>query len=371
MKTVKKIVENSTKKSLKKITKNPIKSKLRKEIRDEFKKASKQPLDFEEFKMYTSQLFLLDKMQNKFKNQRRGWIINKTIKDDSLYPEICKLRRIENSDEGDKTEIAKLIKKALIRQFNKEFENYGNPLRLTMETVEDHVNKLTNTKYDEDRPAQTLEMVETDRLKDVIKYMKKNIPVYQWCKEVKGLGVKLSAKLLAIIGDIQRFPDPASLWSYCGVGDPEKGKRQTGKQLNHSPIMRATLFVLAESFIKSNSQYRIIYDKRKEKTLITHPEWHNLVPCSIKNVGKDAPKTDKKGKQTWANKHPKHAHIDASRVMVKRFLAELFAAWYQSLGLEPPSKPYGVEIQGHHEEPMIVPYIGKRGIIEIEINEDN
>jgi hypothetical protein len=67
--------------------------------------------------------------------------------------------------------------------------------------------------------------------------------------------------------------------------------------------------------------------------------------------------------------HPKHAHIDAARVMIKRFLAELFVAWYMSLGIEPPAKPYGVEIQGHHEDPMIVPYIDKRGITIIELSD--
>lgn len=333
-----------------------LKSVIRKEIKTElFKNVSKSPLTLEEFKMYVNQLYYIDDIQTLFKNQRRASVSNNIIKDDISYPEIQRLRRIENSSEGDKVKIAKLIKEALVRQLNARFEAQGDETRVDVKNVEDYVYDIASRKYDEDKSAQVFEMFEVDRLKDVETYLK-TIPVYAWCKEVKGLGTKLTAKLLAGIGDIRRFPNPASLWSYCGVGDPAKSKRKKGEQLNFSPKMRSTLYNLSESFIKSGSQYRVIYDKRKAKTLITHPEWHNLMPDGSENTGK--------------NMHPKHAHSDAARAMIKRFLAELFSAWYQSLGLEPPSKPYGVEIQGHHEDPMIVPFVGKSHLIEFNISDD-
>jgi len=347
-----------------------LKAEIRKEIKTElFKNVTKTPLTPEEFKMYVNQLYYIDDVQTRFKNQRRASVSNNIIKHDALFPEIERLRRIENSSEGDKVKIAKLIKEALVRQLNLEFESRGEETRVDVKNVEPYVNAIANRKYDEDKSAQVFELFETDRLKDVENYLEA-IPVFGWCKDVKGLGTKLAAKLLAGIGDIQRFPNPASLWSYCGVGDAAKSKRVDGQRLSHSPKMRATLYNLQESFIKAGSQYRIIYDKRKEKTLTTHPEWHNLVPCPIKNVGSKAPKTDENGNQTWSNQHPKHAHVDACRVMIKRFLAELFVAWYQSLGIEPPAKPYGVEIQGHHEDPMIVPYVGKRHLVEFTVTED-
>lgn len=344
------------------------KSELRKEIKNElFKNVSKVPLSPEEFRMYVNQLFYIDDIKTKFKNQRRAVVSNKIIKNDELFPEIQKLRRIENSTDGDKIKIAKLIKEALVRQLNVEFEKDFIDTRVDIKNVEKYVYDKANSEYDTDKSAQVFELFEVDRLKDVKEYMEDNLPVYLWCKEVKGLGDKLTAKILSGIGDIERFPNPASLWSYCGVGDAEKSKRKTGQQLRHNPKMRKTLYVLQETFIKAGSQYRVIYDKRKERTATTHPEWHNLIPCPIKNVGDAAPKIDDKGNVTWANKHPKHAHIDASRVMIKRFLAELFAAWYQSKGLTPPSKPYGVEIKGHHEEPMIVEYKSTRFKKEIEL----
>jgi hypothetical protein len=376
-----KLKDDEIQKSLSEMSRTEIRKTLKNEL---FKGVSKAPLTPEKFKRYVSQLFYIDDIQTTFQNQNRSEIVNQLIKYDATYPEICRLRRIENDDNGDKdkkdstkAKVALLIKEALVREINLKFEKNGDNTRVKINAtkaeiltgkikdVEDYINDLSTREYNEDVCAQIFELFETDRLKDVETYLK-TIPVYAWCKEVRGLGTKLSAKLIAGIGDIQRFPNPASLWSYCGVGDATKEKRVTGQQLKHSPKMRATLFNVGECFIKAGSQYRIVYDKRKEKTLITHPEWHNLVPCPIKNVNSKAPKIDEKGKMVWANQHPKHAHIDATRVMIKRFLAELFVAWYQSLGIEPPAKPYGVEIQGHHEDPMIVPYVGKRHIIELE-----
>ena len=359
------------------------KSLMRKNLKNEYiKPATKTSLTPEQFKSYVTQIYLFDNLKIQLFNQNRSSISNNIIKYDKLFPEIQKLRRTENKTEGIKKKIANLIKEALVRQLNITFEKYGDDTRVKINAtkeeilsgkikdVEEYVNDLAKIEYDKDMPSQFLEVVIKDRVKDVEKYMEDNLPVYQWCKEVRGLGAKLAGKLLAGIGDIQRFPNPASLWSYCGVGDAEKTKRKTGEQLSHSPKMRAALYNIEASFIKAGSQYRVIYDKRKAETLIKRPEWHNLIPCPVKNVGIHAPKTDEKGNIKWDNMHPKHAHIDASRVMIKRFLAELFSAWYQSLGIEPPAKPYGVEIQGHHEDPMIVPYVGKRGVIEINLNEE-
>ena len=358
--------ENETHRGLNEMTKTEIRKTLKKEV---FKGVSKRPLTHEEFKMYVNQLFHIDNIQTTFKNQRRSSVSNNIIKNDVLYPEIERLRRTENDDDGDKIKVAKLIKEALVNQINLEFESGGLEKRVDIKNVEAYVYDLAQQQYDTDVSAQLFELFENDRIKDVETYMKTNLPVFFWCQEIKGLGTKLAAKILAGIGDIERFPNPASLWSYCGVGDAEKSKRKKGQQLSHSPKMRATLFNLQESFIKAGSQYRVIYDKRKEKTIMTHPEWHNSAPCPVMNVAKNAPTTNKDGNISWKNMHPKHAHIDASRVMIKRFLAELFVAWYQSKGIEPPAKPYGVEIQGHHEDPMIMPYKGRKGITEFEVEE--
>jgi hypothetical protein len=65
------------------------------------------------------------------------------------------------------------------------------------------------------------------------------------------------------------------------------------------------MFTLAESLFKLQSDgrrdigpYRIIYDRRRERTAITHPDWSKL-----------------------------HSHRDAMRVMFKALVADLYAAW--------------------------------------------
>jgi hypothetical protein len=357
-------METEVKKNLSEMSRKEIRKTLKDDL---FKGVTKKPLTPEEFKMYVNQLFYVDKIQTTFQNQRRSAEVNNIIKNDPLFPEIEQMRREENNEsEKLKTKRAKLEKEALINQINLKLERDGESKRVDEKTVDSHINQLVEYAYDVDVSAQLFELFEVDRIKDVTEYMENNLPVYQWCKQVKGLGPKMAAKILGGIGDIRRFPNPSNLWSYCGVGDATKSKRVAGQKLNYSSQMRATLYVLSESFVKLKSQYRVVYDKRKEKTLQTHPEWHNLIPCPQKNVGSKAPKTDKKGNVTWANQHPKHAHVDAQRVMIKRFLAELFAAWYYSLGIEPPSKPYGVEIEGHHEEEMIVPY--RRNVLIVDKN---
>lgn len=319
-------------------------NEVRKEVKTRvFKNVSKLPLDEDEFKMYTNQLFYIDDVQTLFRNQRRASTVNNIIKNDPLFAEISRLRRIENleyreneNEEGvesnTKKEVAKLIKQALFNQINKI-----EPIE--EKDIEEYVSKLANEKYNQDASAQVFELFETDRLKDIEKYLE-TMPIYNWCKRVRGLGTKLSAKLIAGIGDIQRFKNPGKLLAYCGVGDAEREKRKKGQMLTHNPKMRSILYNVSESFIKSNSQYRRIYDERKAKTRFTHPEWHNLNVDGTPNEGK--------------NMHPKHADKDAKRVMIKRFLCELFDAWYRSIGVEVPTKPFIVEQPGHTLEPQIV-----------------
>lgn len=313
-----------------------MKNLVKNQIKKEFKGIKKLPLSQDEFKMYASQLYAIDDIQTLFKNQRRASTSNAIIRNDALWSEICELRKTENSIKGNKVKIAKLIKKALFNQLHDKYTD------LKLNNVEDFVNKIANEQYENDRSAQVFEVFEQDRLKDIKKYMEKNLTIYPWCLKVKGLGIKLTGKLLAGIGDIQRFENPSKLWTYCGIGDASAQKMKKGVQGNFSPKMRSLMYLIGESFIKSNSQYKKIYDERKHKTLTTHPEWHNLNADGTPNEGK--------------NMHPKHAHTDARRVMVKRFLAELYDAWYKSLGIEPPAQPYGVEIKGHHKEKQIVEY---------------
>jgi len=328
-------------------------TELRADIKNESKNFKLRSLTYDEFKTYTNQVMYLDESIFKFKNQIRAAFVNNEIRESSLWDKICELRKVENDEDDSKVMVAKLVKEALVEVFTR------NPYireEITMKNVEAYVNKKVEHEVELSRLVVTNIILRDNMLKEIEKYMKENMPVYEWCKEVRGLGTKLTAKLLAGIGDIRRFENPSKIWTYCGIGNAAEQTLRKGVQANWSPKMKTLMYLIGEQFILSGSQYKVVYEQRKKITLKTHPEWHNAAPDPIKNVGKDAPKQDKDGNLTWPNKHPKHAHTDARRVMVKRFLSELYDAWYKSIGMEPPAQPYGVEIKGHHREEQIVEY---------------
>lgn len=326
-------------------------SEVKKQVKKDMNNGSIElSLTMEKFNMMSNQLFYIDDIQTSFSNQFRGLTINQFLAKSSNWNKIQELRRQENDENSDKEtplkkERAKLEKISLVEVIN-------DP-NITLENVNEYIYKIADEAYQLEKSCQTLEYLEKDYIRQLENYMNKLAVYSGYIKNVKGIGTKTAAKLIAGIGDIRRFSNPAKLWSYCGLGQFEKDengqlkalKKKTGVQLHHSPKMRALLFVISENFIKAKSQYRIVYDDRKRRTLITHPEWYNLKPDGTPNEG-----------NVSGAGHPKHADTDAKRVMIKRFLAELFVAWYESLNIPVPCEPYGVEIQGHHKEPQIVKF---------------
>jgi hypothetical protein len=149
--------------------------------------------------------------------------------------------------------------------------------------------------------------------------------------------------LLATLGDITRFEDPSSLWHYCGVGNAETDKKRKGVECSYNPKMKSLLLgVMGDNLIKSRSQYNVIYYDRTERTKRTHPEWWHLNADGTKASGK--------------NMHPKHGYRDGIRVMMKRFLCELWKAAYIAKGIVPPRNPYILNNPNHHLDPDIVSF---------------
>jgi len=145
-------------------------------------------------------------------------------------------------------------------------------------------------------------------------------PLGPWVKGTVGVGEKQAARLLAAIGDpywntLHDRPRTVSeLWAYCGLhtmdsGDPgQRGvdthsgnarvaaKRRKGERMNWSPEARMRVHLIAESCIKkAHSPYRPVYDTRRARTALTHPEWT-----------------------------PGHSHIDALRIVAKAVLKDMW-----------------------------------------------
>lgn len=333
---------------------NIAKKEARKAMKARIANQNPQQMDSIEFKMKASQLYYLDDMGVVFMNQKRATIQNQILSNSKNWGRICELRRHENSSEISKTELANLIKKSLIEELNTNHKVYCQEVEggeFNEDNLDEWITMKSQILFDNDPALVFLTLGKEELMKEIEEYLE-TLPLYtNFLKNIKGLGAKTSAKLIAGIGDMTRFENPAKLWKYCGygsyyiddtTGEKKAAKKKAGVQMDWNPKMKSLMFIIGENMIKKGSPYKTIYNKRKEITLFKHPEWHNLNPDGTKNTGK--------------NMHPKHAHNDAQRVMIKRFLAELWVAGYKAQGIEPPCLPYGVEIQGHHLEPQIVEY---------------
>lgn len=169
-------------------------------------------------------------------------------------------------------------------------------------------------------------------------------PLAGFQKQAKGVGEKQLARLLAAIGDpyLRTMPDGTTeartvsqLWAYCGLhtlpggqtegdsqdtsaagpklpggavvgptprhGSPLPGnvaaRRRKGVLSNWSTDAKTRAYLIATSCIKQTGEYRAVYDRRRELTATTHPEWT-----------------------------PGHSHNDGLRIVAKRVLRDLWRA---------------------------------------------
>lgn len=217
---------------------------------------------------------------------------------------------------------------------------------------------------------QTLEKT----LDSDIKRLVKDEEIFEEMSQIKGLGPILSAKILAMV-DIERANTVSGLWKYAGYGVGNYWQDEDGKikapqvgfvwdkdqgckvkvqpepqpdwmlvQLRDRPVegfllaynkrLKITVRLVGESFIKSNSPYRLIYDNAK-----------------VRYDGRD-----------WT---PLHIHNAALRKMCKIFLSHLWERWRIMRGL-PTRMAYVHEELGH--ETVYYPHeFGWGGEVEPEV----
>lgn len=97
-------------------------------------------------------------------------------------------------------------------------------------------------------------------------------PLGPWQKATLGVGEKQLARLLAAIHDPywnEADDQPrrvSDLWSYCGVGDPVKQKRQRGEKASWSATAKFRSWLIAQKCMMNlRSPYRAVYDAAREK----------------------------------------------------------------------------------------------------------
>ncbi len=150
----------------------------------------------------------------------------------------------------------------------------------------------------------------------------KDIQIVQHMRNVKGIGPMLAAKIIAMI-DISRSDTVSALWRYAGYAVVE-GKREyptKGQRLHYNTRLKSTLYLLAGSFLKSNSPYRRVYDDARVYYEANRPDWTKS-----------------------------HQHLASMRKMIKVFLSHLWERWRMLEGL--PVRPLYVQERLGHEHYM-------------------
>lgn len=188
---------------------------------------------------------------------------------------------------------------------------------------------------------------------DDIYSLASELEIIEHAVEVKGVGLMLAAKVVSMI-DIERASTVSALWRYAGYGTVPRCKecdawieeievgddgdtafrqecqvcgsidfryvaerRRKGHELHYNMRLKTAVHLVGQSFLKSNSPYRRIYDGAREKYANKRPDW-----------------TDG------------HQHYAAMRKMVKIWLSHLWDRW-RRLEKLPVSDPYAQDQAGH------------------------
>lgn len=180
--------------------------------------------------------------------------------------------------------------------------------------------------------------VEDNATKDM-ETLAAQLPVWSFFGEgVKGFGARSLAVILAETGDLLKYSTPSRVWKRMGLAVLD-GVRQGGLPKSahaaewiahgYSRTRRSMMFVIGDVLVKNQNPYREIYLARKEIERKKAAERGLIVAPSAK--------IPEKRKSEYISDG--HIHRRAQRYMEKRFLRDLWCAYYRSLGLNPPSSP--------------------------------
>ena len=185
--------------------------------------------------------------------------------------------------------------------------------------------------------VERVEDAETERGKKIEGWIKRNktLPIVSAIMSVKGVGKVTAANLLVDI-DITKADHPSSLWAYIGYDKPSIDRYKKGKMGGGNKPLRCAMFVMAECFLKCQNQYAMsVYYPRKTKL----ENSDRIVRERAKGDGRIV-------EIEWKNAMPIHRHLDAFRVMIKHYLADLWFVWRTLEGL-PVTDLYVKEHLGH------------------------
>jgi hypothetical protein len=180
------------------------------------------------------------------------------------------------------------------------------------------------------------------RLLDQLAEVMEGTSIHAWVQETRGLG-RAVFFVLGLMPPLEEFRTVSGVWKYVGlhVSDGAAVRQRKGQRLGFSARRRAyALMRVGEPCIKARSPYREIYDRRKQRTAVTHPdmlkEGAGCEYCDLAYQRTKAQRAERKlervrtsvaidcanlGGVHWS---PKHRHMDALRVMTKSILRDAF-----------------------------------------------
>ena len=223
--------------------------------------------------------------------------------------------------------------------------------------IQEHRIKLSNQIFQLKEAKQEIEPFNNyyERFyeieKDMAKYMEgeiKNHIMYDWLKEVKGIGPIISCALVSTI-DIRKARHASSVWKLAGLdvaSDGQgrsrkkehleefeyidsKGKKKKKMGITFNPFLKNICWKIGESFVKSKGHYREIYDDSRKFYDKKFPKEE-----TIKSKSGVKYKRYTKG----------HKFAMAKRRCVKLFLSEFWAEWRERENLE-VSLPYSHRLE--------------------------
>lgn len=164
------------------------------------------------------------------------------------------------------------------------------------------------------------------------------LPVAEWVRDsVHGAGMLGMATIVAEAGDLSNYPNPAKLWSRLGYAPFDGHAGSTWKRATWRPRSLtadewvehpfageryALMFSIADSLWRAqwvsakkagaeeghaDGVYGEVYAARRAHTFTTHPDWSKM-----------------------------HRRMDALRVMMKKFLADLWSEWHRDASASAP-----------------------------------
>lgn len=187
-----------------------------------------------------------------------------------------------------------------------------------------------------DKISKRLEESEKDIQTYLGQFLKEQPLYMEWLKDIKGIGVVISAGLIAFLESAEKFSTISKLWMYSGLAVDDEGRamrRKSGQTLRYNPKMKVLAWKIGESFVKNGEGYRAIYEDCREEY---DKKWLTPEDCGSKGCANKGKGSCMKG----------HRYAAAKRKTVKIFLAHLWQTWRELEGL--PKEP--VFIIGRHDK---------------------